>query len=95
MPPTTTDEKAVIIALMNDLNVTILPAAKGGATIVLMQSLSTEKAIQQLSATTTHLLLTPIQKTQGRCVQEKVLPQTTARAISQKETSIARAYDRA
>ncbi len=60
-----------------------------------------EKAIHQLPDATTHHVLTSeptpkqtraIQKTLDRLVREEVLPQTTACAISPKETSIARAY---
>ncbi len=60
-----------------------------------------EKAIQQLSEATTYNVLTcdptpkqtrATQKTLDRLVREEVLPQTSARAISPKETAIARAY---
>ncbi len=61
-----------------------------------------EKAIQQLSDATTYDVLTfdptpkqtrAIQKTLDSVVREDVLPQTTARAISPKHTSIASTYD--
>ncbi len=70
-------------------------------TVVLATGEYKEKAIQQLFDATTYKIFTSdptskqtraIQKTLDRLVREEVLPQTTARAISPKETSIARAY---
>ncbi len=44
--PTTTHEKRAIYSLHRDLNITILPADKGGTTVVLDKEEYNEKAIQ-------------------------------------------------
>ncbi len=96
--PTTIGEKKAINSLKRGCNITILPAGKGGATIDLDTEQYKQKVIQQLPDATTYDALTSystpkqtraIQKTLDRLVREDVLPQTTAYAISPKETSIA------
>ncbi len=44
--PSTTDEKRAIYSLKKDCNITILPAEKGGATVVLDTEEYKEKAIR-------------------------------------------------
>ncbi len=87
--------------MANDPNITILPADKGGATVIMDKADYKDKALQQLSDTLTHSVLntdpTPkqaraIQKTLDKLMRNEVLPAPTVRTLSPKETSIARTY---
>ncbi len=99
--PTTVEEKRAITSLKNDPNITIVPADKGGATVIMDKEDYKAKALQQLSDAETYATVTTdptpkqtraIQKTLDRLVREETLPAPTARKLSPKETSIARAY---
>ncbi len=88
-------------SLKRDQSITILPADKGGATLVLDRDVYIQKAEQQLSDETTYKPLlcdptskrvTSISKTIHRLVREETISKPLAKQISPKETSIARAY---
>ncbi len=88
-------------SLKRDQSITILPADKGGATVVLDRDAYIQKAEQQLSDETTYKPLqcdptakkmTSISKTIDRLVREETISESLANQISPKETSIARAY---
>ncbi len=88
-------------SLKKDQSITILPANKGGATVVLDRDVYIQKAEQQLSDETTYKPLqfdptakqvTSISKTIVRLVREEPISKPRAKQILPKVTSIARAY---
>ncbi len=87
-------------SLKRDQSITILPADKGGATVVLDRDVYIQKAEQQLSDETTYNPLqcdptakqvTSISKTKDRLVREETISKPLAKQISPNETSVARA----
>ncbi len=99
--PTTVEEKRAITSLKYDPNITIVPADKGGAPVIMDKEDYKAKALQQLSDAETYTTVTTdptpkqtraIQKTLDRIVREETLPAPTASKLSPKETSITRAY---